>query len=129
MKVLVADDDADQLELRTLLLARSGFETIPAQDVTAALCAAAAKKPDCAVVDLRFPAEEHGLGLIRELKRLDAAIRIIVLTGADAGHLERLPEKALVDEVMVKGSCSSHLIEVIKAWQQAADCARARNRW
>ena len=128
MKVLVADDDADQLELRALLLSHSGFEAILAHDVPAALYAAAAKKPDCAVIDLRFPAEEHGLGLIRELKRLDAAMRIIVLTGAGAGRLERLPEKALVDEVMVKGSCSSHLIEVIKAWQQAADCARDRNR-
>ncbi|HEY6987634.1 MAG TPA: response regulator [Bryobacteraceae bacterium] len=128
MKVLVAEDDPDQLELRALLLARSGFETIPARDAAAALRAAAAKKPDCAVIDLRFPAEEQGLGLIRELKRLDAAMRIIVLTGASAGHLEKLPEKAMVDEVLMKGSCSSRLIEVIRAWQQAADCARARNQ-
>jgi DNA-binding response OmpR family regulator len=127
MKVLLAEDDLDQLELRALLLARSGFETIPVRDTAAALRAAAARKPDCAVIDLRFPAKEHGLSLIRELKRLDAAMRIIVLTGASAGCLEKLPEKALVDEVMVKGSCSSHLIEVIRAWQQASDCARARN--
>jgi DNA-binding response OmpR family regulator len=128
MKVLIAEDDPDQLELRTLLLSRSGFEAIPVGDSATALRAAAAKKPDCAVVDLRFPAEEHGLGLIRELKRLDAAMRIIVLTGANAERFKRLPEKALVDEVIVKGSSSSRLIETIRAWQQARDCVRARNR-
>jgi DNA-binding response OmpR family regulator len=128
MKVLVAEDDRDQLELRSLLLSRSGFEPIPALDSAAALRAAAAQKPDCAVVDLRFPAVEHGLGLIRELKRLDAAMRIIVLTGLDAARLERLPENALVDEVIVKGSSSARLIEIIRAWERARDCARGHNR-
>ena len=128
MKVLVAEDDYDQLELRSLLLSQSGFEAIPAQDSTAALREAAARRPDCAVVDLRFPAEEHGLGLIRELKRLDAAMRIIVLTGMNAARVDRLRQDPLVDEVIVKGSSASRLIEVIRAWEAAADCVRGRNR-
>ena len=89
MKILVAEDDSDQLELRSLLLSQSGFETIPARDSASALQAAATHKPDCAVVDLRFPAEEHGLGLIRELKRLHASMRIIVLTGMNAAPLAK----------------------------------------
>jgi DNA-binding response OmpR family regulator len=127
MKVLVAEDDQDQLELRSLLLAQSGFEAIPARDSAAALRAAAAQKPDCAVVDLRFPAEEHGLRLIRELKRMNAAIRIIVLTGMDAARLARLPENALVDEVIVKGSSSGRLVEIIRAWERAQDYAHGHN--
>lgn len=124
MKVLVAEDDQDQLELRSLLLSQSGFEAIPAGDAAAALRAAAEQRPECAVVDLRFPAEEHGLRLIRDLKRLNAAIRIIVLTGVSAACLDRLPENALVDQVIVKGSSSARLIEIIRAW----DCAHDRNR-
>jgi DNA-binding response OmpR family regulator len=118
VKVLVAEDDQDQLELRSLLLSQSGFEAIPARDSAAALRAAADFKPECAVVDLRLPAEEHGLGLIRALKALDAAIRIIVLTGMDTTRLKRLPENALVDEVIEKGSSSARLVATIRAWER-----------
>jgi DNA-binding response OmpR family regulator len=118
MKVLVAEDDQDQLELRSLLLSQSGFEAIPARDSATALRAAVDQRPDCAVVDLRLPAEEQGLGLIRALKGLDAAMRIIVLTGMGAARFKCLPEHALVDEVIVKGSSSSRLIETIRAWER-----------
>jgi len=119
VKVLIAEDDQDQLELRSLLLSQSGFEAIPARDSAAALRAAIDRKPECAVVDLRLPAEEHGLGLIRALKSLDASMRIIVLTGMDASRLKRLPENALVDEVMEKGSSAGQLVETIRAWERA----------
>jgi DNA-binding response OmpR family regulator len=119
MKVLVAEDDQDQLELRSLLLSQSGFEAIPARDSATALRAAVDQRPDCAVVDLRLPAEEQGLGLIRALKGLDAAMRIIVLTGMGAARFKCLPEHALVDKVIVKGSSSSRLIETIRAWERA----------
>jgi two-component system, OmpR family, response regulator len=115
MKILLAEDDPDQLELRSLLLSESGFETIRASNAVAALAAAAAEKPECAVVDLRFPAEENGLGLIRALKELNAAMRIIVLTGADAKRIERLPESVLMDNVIVKGSSAGRLVETIRA--------------
>ena len=128
MKILVAEDDPDQLELRSLLLSQSGFETIPARDSATALQAAATQKPDCAVVDLRFPGEEHGLELIRELKRLNASMRIIVLTGMNAARLERLPENALVDEVIEKGASSPRLVETIRAWERAQDCVHDHNR-
>jgi len=119
VKVLVAEDDQDQLELRSLLLSQSGFEAIPARDSAAALRAAVDQRPECAVVDLHLPAEEHGLGLIRALKALDASMRIIVLTGMDAARLKRMPENALVDEIIVKGSSSAQLIETIRAWERA----------
>ena len=119
MKVLVAEDEPDQLELRSLLLSRSGFEAIPVRDSAAALRAAVDRKPECAVVDLRLPTEEHGLGLIRALKALDASMRIIVLTGMAASRLKRLPESALVDEVIEKGSSAAQLVETIRAWERA----------
>ena len=119
MKVLIAEDDQDQLELRSLLLSQSGFEAIPARDSAAALRAAADQKPECAVVDLRLPAEEHGLGLIRALKALDAAMRIVVLTGINTTRFKHLPENALVDQVIEKGSSSAQLVATIRAWERA----------
>jgi DNA-binding response OmpR family regulator len=115
MKVLVADDDGDQLSLLCMLLNRSGFEAIGAVDSTAAAELAAAQKPECAVVDIRLPTEERGLWLIRELKRLDPVIHIIVLTGGDPERLARRTDADSIQEIIVKGAASGPLIRTLKS--------------
>jgi DNA-binding NtrC family response regulator len=115
MKVLLADDDPDQLSLRSLLLERSGFETIGAADHVSAAELAASEKPECAVVDLCLPTEERGLWLIGELKRLDPTIHILVLTGGNPVSLARQAAAALVEEIIVKGASSGPLIRKLKS--------------
>ncbi len=115
MKVLIAEDNEDQLALRGMLLRQSGLETIEATDAASALRLAADHKPHCAVIDLRLPTEELGLRLIRQLKTLDESIHVLVLTGADPSRLARRPEKNLVDDIVVKGSSSAYLVERVKA--------------
>jgi CheY-like chemotaxis protein len=114
MKLLLADDDADQLELRSLSLSRAGYEIYLATDEKSALQLAAEQRPDVAVVDLRIPTEEAGLRLIRALKKLDGGIRLIVLSGSDPKRFEALPERALVEAVMTKGGASRKLIEYLR---------------
>jgi DNA-binding response OmpR family regulator len=115
MKVLVADDDEDQLSLLCMLLDRSGFEAIGAVDSAAAAELAAAQKPECAVIDIRLPTEERGMWLIRELKRLDPVIHIIVLTGGNAERLARRTDIDSIDEIIVKGAASGPLIRKLKS--------------
>jgi DNA-binding NtrC family response regulator len=115
MKVLVVDDEQDQLSLLCMLLQRSGFEAIGAVDSLSAAELAGARKPECAVVDLRLPTEERGLWLIGELKRLDPAIHIIVLTGANSERLARQTAASMIEEVMVKGAASGPLIRKLKS--------------
>ncbi len=115
MKILLADDDEDQLSLRGMLLRRSGFETMEATELGSAIRLAAAEKPDCAVIDLRFPTEEAGFQLIRELKNLDPAIHVFLLTGGDPYRWSQRRENELVDEVVVKGSSSARLVEKLKS--------------
>jgi two-component system response regulator YesN len=115
MKVLIADDDGDQLSLLTMLLDRSGFEAIGAADSVAAAELAAAEKPECAVVDLRLPTQERGLWLISELKRQDPAIHIIVLTGGNPERLARQTVAHLIEEIIVKGAASGPLIRKLKS--------------
>ena len=55
-------------------------------------------------------------------------MRIIVLTGMNAARLERLPENALVDEVIEKGASSARLVEMIKGWERAQVCAHDHSR-
>lgn len=115
MKVLIAEDDPDQLSLRGMLLRKGGFETFEAADAHSALQLAAACRPHCAVIDLRLPTERLGLQLIRELKALDSGMRVFVLTGSDPARLTRYPERALIEDVVVKGSSSALLIQKLKA--------------
>lgn len=114
MKVLLVDDDADQLELRGLTMAKAGHEICAAGTVQAALRLAAEQHPELAVVDLNMPTQEAGLRLIRGLKKLDVRMRVIVLTGADAKQLEKLPERALVEKVFTKGNASRQLVTHLK---------------
>jgi DNA-binding NtrC family response regulator len=115
MKVLVVDDDGDQLSLLCMLLQRSGFEAIGAVDSVGAAELAAAEKPECAVVDIRLPTEELGLWLISELKRLDPAVHIIVLTGGNPERLARQTAASLIEGVIVKGVASGPLIRKLKS--------------
>lgn len=115
MKVLVADDDLDQLTLRCLLLERSGFKTVSASNAGSALALAEAEKPECAVVDLNFPTEESGLRLVRDLKSLDSAMRLVLLTGVKTGALSGRSEAGLIDEVVEKGLGAANLVERLKA--------------
>ena len=115
MKVLVADDDLDQLMLRCLLLERSGFKTLEASDARSALELAQAEKPQCAVLDLRFPTEESGFRLVRELKALDSGMHVFVLTGCNPARFANRLEAGLIDEVLEKGSASATLVRKLKA--------------
>lgn len=116
MKVLVVDDDFDQLAIRALLLRKSGFEVFEAGGRLEARRLAADHHPDCAVIDLNMPTSADGLALIRELKRNDAKIHLIVLTGSDTHVFELRSEAALVDEVLKKPAVSAQLIQKLKAY-------------
>lgn len=114
MKILIVDDDPDQLFVRGMLLRQSGFETAEAADIQSALEMATAYSPEIAVLDLRLPTEELGFSLIRELKTLNPAIKLFVLTGSDPKRLSGHPEMQLVDQVLLKGA-SAQLIEKLRA--------------
>jgi uncharacterized protein (TIGR00251 family) len=114
MKLLLADDDADQLELRSMTLGNAGYDICIAGDVPTALRMASEQSPEAAVVDLRMPTQDLGLQLIRGLKQLNSRLRVIVLTGIDPRQFEKLPERALVEAVFTKGGASKLLLQYLK---------------
>ena|SRR5438270_2955351 len=114
MKVLLADDDSDQLTLRSMLLEKSGFETFEASDSHAAVRIVSSHRPECAVIDLRIPTEDAGRRLIRDLKSIDSNLHVFVLTGADPARFARAEERKLVDEVIVKGASMATLIKKLR---------------
>ncbi len=78
--LLLVDDDEVFREVLAHALAKRGFEVVTAPDVPQAIALAEASPPEYAVIDLKMPGPS-GLVLVRHLKELDGATRIVVLTG------------------------------------------------
>ena len=80
-RVLVADDDADILDLLVYLLTQAGFETVGVTDGVAALAAIEADPPRLAILDVMMP----GMSGIEVLHKIRASetigdLDVILLT-------------------------------------------------
>ena len=80
VSVLVVDDDEVFRQRLARALYERGLDVRTAPDVPGALAAARSDPPELAIVDLRMPGRS-GLELVQELRKLDPATRILVLTG------------------------------------------------
>jgi two-component system response regulator RegA len=79
--LLIVDDDETFRRRLAKALAERGFEVRVAGDSAAALAEASrGEAPEAAVIDLRMPGPS-GLEVVRALKELEPAMRILVLTG------------------------------------------------
>lgn len=78
--LLVVDDDAPFRERLVRAMRDRGFEAVGVADHQSAIDSAGDDSPELALVDLRLPGQS-GLEVVRDLKRLDPATVIVVLTG------------------------------------------------
>ncbi len=79
-RLLLVDDDDVFVRVLERAFTRRGYEVRTAGDVQQALNIVVDWLPEDAVVDLRLPGES-GLALIVALRRMNAAMRIVMLTG------------------------------------------------
>jgi CheY-like chemotaxis protein len=111
IRLLVVEDDADQLEIRSLLLEHAGYEVVRAASVDQAL-QRLAPAPDAAIIDLSLPRPEDGRFLLREIRSRAPEVPLVVLTGlAEALHGQ--PEKPLVTAILQKPSPTRNLLDTI----------------
>jgi two-component system response regulator RegA len=78
--ILVVEDDN---AFRTILVNAfqdRGYEATGVADAASAIRAAELDSPEMAIVDLRLP-DQSGLEVVRQLKAIDPATSIVVLTG------------------------------------------------
>ncbi|XVV13159.1 response regulator [Actinoplanes sp. CA-131856] len=81
--VLIADDDADHLELMSLALERAGHTVIRAPDAESAMSVLRGGGVDAALLDVRMPGES-GIELCERLRREPAtAFLPIMVVSAD----------------------------------------------
>jgi two-component system response regulator RegA len=107
--ILIVDDDHVLRERLARAFRDRGYDVRTADGTDAAVAAAREDSPELAVVDLRMPGA-GGLELVRELRTLDPATRIVVLTGYGSiattieamrlGATYYLPKPADVDDIL-----------------------------
>jgi two-component system, response regulator PdtaR len=114
MRVLVVDDDRDQLIVRCMLVSHHGFATIRASDADSEAKLAVSQRAEIAVLDINLPTREIGLKLLADLKSANPALYVIVITGTDPTRLREHPEMRLADEVLVKGASAKALLASLK---------------
>lgn len=113
LRLLIADDDVQQLGIRKLLLEAAGHEVAVAEDAPAARRLLTELCPDVLVMDLCLPKLKDGLSLIRCVCEQHLTAKIIVLSGW-IEELCDLPEEKLVACVLGKPIRNDHLLEAIE---------------
>ena len=108
-RVLLVDDDPDQIEVRRMLFGHAGHEVHTAADPATALEVFGSVEPQLVVTDLRLPKTEDGLALLRALRERDPAVWIVVLSGWPS-DLDRLPEAGLADAILAKPARTDSLL-------------------
>ena len=107
--VLVVDDDDALRERLVRAFVARGFGARGACDAAEAIQLAREESPELAVVDLRMPGAS-GLEVVRDLKEIDPATNVVVLTGYGSiataleavrlGATHYLPKPADVDDLL-----------------------------
>ncbi len=115
LRVLVADDDADILELLTRRLERRGYEVIPAADGDEALALALAHLPDAVVLDGLMPGLE-GEQVCAELRDREptATIPVVLLTAKATDADRQRAVDAGASAYMVKPFSIEELDETLR---------------
>ncbi len=82
MKVLVAENEAQTLNLLSEILNKEGFEVLGAENGEDALALYAANQPDFVCLDVMMPGMS-GIDVCREIRKTNAAIPIIFISAKD----------------------------------------------
>jgi two-component system response regulator RegA len=78
--LLIVEDDEALRERLVRAMRDRGYDARGVPDAATAVAAAREESPELALVDLRLPGDS-GLAVVRELKALDPATVVVVLTG------------------------------------------------
>jgi DNA-binding response OmpR family regulator len=81
LRVLVADDEEDILEVIQDRLEACGFSVIPAVNGIEALKKITAEKFDCVFLDVKMP-EMSGIEVLEEVRKRDTRLPIIIITSS-----------------------------------------------
>ncbi len=79
-KILLVEDDETVRYSLSRVLIHAGYDVVEAADGRQALARFTASRPDLIVTDVVMP-EEDGLGLLNSVRKRDARVPILVISG------------------------------------------------
>ncbi len=114
VRVLIAEDNLSvNRALASLILSEPGLELVAAvADAAAAIAAAAAERPDVAIVDVRMPG--GGAQAAREIRRVSPGTSVIGFSGTNDAATVREMHAAGASGYVVKGASTAALLAAIE---------------
>ena len=112
MKILIADDDENNLLLTKLELRDEHWQVITASNGKEAMDLFENENPDVVIVDVKMPGID-GITLLTKMKEMRPEIPVAILTGYDQTALA-VPDNA--DAFMVKSASYKKIKEFIRRY-------------
>ena len=118
-RILIADDDVIQLDLRKMVLEIAGHQVDVAVSAIGLMRHIEGGQADLVIMDLRFPNSigepdaSEGMALIRQIRELGCATPVIVLSGWPE-ELYGKPEERMVSRILMKPVMTLTLLEAIR---------------
>jgi len=112
MKILVVDDDENNLLLTKLELRDEHWHVITASNGQEAMKLFKSEKPDVVIVDFKLPGID-GITILKEMKAIRPEIPVAIFTGYDQRGLT-VPNEA--DKLITKSSSYKELKEFVKRY-------------
>jgi CheY-like chemotaxis protein len=113
-KILLVDDDEVQNTIMRSLLEREDFDITVAGNVAEALKLISSERYDVLLSDLHMPGAADGLTVISATRHLNPNAIAILLTGFPEMDVAAQAILRQADEIMVKGTDFTELVESIK---------------
>ena len=112
-KILVIDDEPNVRTLLEMRLRQQGYDVLFADNGWKGLQLYRQEHPHVIVLDLKMP-ELDGVTILRQIRSVDPAQPVIILTGDTTPETERQVRALGVSEFIVKGSSMKLLVDTLK---------------
>lgn len=97
-RILIIDDDPDLVASTSALLRQEGHEVLTATDPREGITLARSHRPHLLLLDYLMP-EMTGADVVREIRRFDGLLQILLVTG----YAEQQPGRKLLAELDIQG--------------------------
>jgi len=114
VKILVIDDEPNVRTLLEMRLRQQGYDVLFADNGWKGLHLYRQEHPHVIVLDLKMP-DLDGVTVLRQIRSVDPAQPVIILTGDTTPETERQVRALGVSEFIVKGSSMKLLVDTLKS--------------
>jgi DNA-binding NtrC family response regulator len=115
--ILIIDDDIAVRTSLMLLLQNEGYEVMSAEEPKKALSIVNQQKPQLIILDLNFSIDtsgKEGMQLLKEIKKIDSNIPVILITGWGTIELAVQGMKMGANDFLNKPWSNDHVLQSIK---------------